>query len=88
MRQAESSLLRRLHEAGVFLTVRGDRLLYRCQAGAMTDDLRADLLTWRPELLAEYQERAAIMEFDGGLQRSEAERLAGAAVFDHASLGS
>lgn len=33
------------------------------------------------ELQAEYEERAAIMEFDGGLSRAEAERLAWAEVY-------
>jgi hypothetical protein len=33
------------------------------------------------ELRVEYEERAAIMEFDGGLSRAEAERLAWAEVY-------
>jgi len=80
--EAERTLLRRLHEAGVVLTVRGDRLFYRCRARALTADLRADLMAWKPELLAEYHERAAIMEFEGGMPRCEAERLATAAVLE------
>ena len=40
-----------------------------------TDDAEADLA----EL---YEERAAIMEYDGGLSREEAERLARVDVFE------
>ena len=33
------------------------------------------------DMMVEYEERAAIMEFDGGLPRQEAERLAWLDVF-------
>ena len=35
---------------------------------------------WPAGLLAEYEERAAVLEFDGGFVRGEAERLAEADV--------
>ncbi len=35
---------------------------------------------WPADLLADYDERAAVLEFDGGLARGEAERLAEADV--------
>ena len=38
-------------------------------------DLPADLGDWPKEWREAYEERAAIMEYDGGLSRSEAERL-------------
>lgn len=74
------ALLQSLHDARVSLRIEGDRLRYRCPAGAMTPTLRADLAAWKPDLLSEYGERAAIMEFDGGLPRSEAEHRAAGLV--------
>jgi hypothetical protein len=74
------ALLQSLHAARVTLRIEGDRLRYRCPAGAMTPTLRADLAAWKPDLLHEYGERAAIMEYDGGLPRAEAEHRAEACV--------
>jgi len=73
-------LLQRLHDARVTLRIEGDRLRYRCPAGAMTPTLRADLAEWKPDLLFEYEERAAIMQHDGGLPRADAEHRAAACV--------
>lgn len=80
MNRARRDLLQRLHDARVSLRIEGDRLRFRCPAGAMTPTLRADLAAWKPDLLSEYGERAAIMEYDGGLPRAEAERHAAGLV--------
>jgi len=43
--------------------------------------LRQPKSTWdEPDRQADYDERAAIMEFDGGLNRAEAEKLARSAM--------
>jgi hypothetical protein len=69
-------LLQRLHDARVTLRIEGDRLRYRCPAGAMTPTLRADLAAWKPDLVYEYHERAGILEYDARLPRDEAEARA------------
>lgn len=70
----QRNILKRLHDAGVTLKIEDDRLRYRCLAGAMTPDLRADLAVWKPDLVYEYHERAGILEYDACLSRPEAER--------------
>lgn len=42
---------------------------------------------WPADLLAEYEERAAVLEFDGGFVRGEAERLAEADVLHQSRKG-
>jgi hypothetical protein len=84
----ERELLQRLHNAGVILTVDGDRLRYRAPAGALTPDLRAALAEMKPDLVHEYHERAGILEYDARLSREEAERLAGETVLQPAPAAS
>jgi hypothetical protein len=60
-----------------------------CQAGVKNcpADLMVNGASPAPTYAAQqerYEERAAIMEFDGGLTRAEAERLAGEEVFGDA----
>ena len=73
-------LLQRLHNARVTLSIEGNRLRYRCPAGAMTPDLRGALADWKPDLLYEYDERSGILEYDANLPRDEAERIAQSAT--------
>lgn len=77
-------LLLHLRGAGFRLDVAGDKLMV-APAGALTDAHRQAIRDYRGELLAllageandaereAFEERAAIMEFDGGLSRSDAE---------------
>lgn len=76
MNHRQRDLLQRLHNAGVELKVDGDRLRYRCPAGALTPELRAALEELKPELFYEYHERAGILEYDARLPRDEAEARA------------
>ena len=87
MTHRERELLQRLHDAGVILTVDGDRLRYRAPAGALTPELRAALEELKPELVYEYHERAGILEYDARLPREEAEVLAAGAVLAPPSKG-
>ena len=73
-------LSERLAAAGVALRIEGDALRYRAPRGAMTPDLRAALVEHKPDVLHDFNERAAIMEYDGGLPRPEAEARAAADV--------
>lgn len=76
MTHRERDILQAAHDAGVTLTVDGDRLRYRAPAGAITPDLRADLQELKPTVLYEYHERAGILEYDARLPRAEAEARA------------
>ena len=80
MTQCERETLQRLHDAGVILTVDGDRLRYRAPAGALTLELRSALEELKPDLVYEYQERAGILEYDARLPRPEAEARAASMV--------
>lgn len=69
--------------AGITLTAEGDGIRATPRA-ALTDTLRAGIRENREAILAALrtdpeaiEERAAILEFDGGLTRELAERLAG-----------
>ena len=84
MTHRERDILQAAHDAGVTLTVDGDRLRYRAPAGAITPDLRADLQELKPSLLYEYHERAGILEYDARLPRAEAEARAAAMVLERA----
>ena len=86
-------LLADLAACGVQLEVDGDRIRYRARRGALTPDLaerirgsREDLLRLldeeRIELRHQFEERAGVREFDGGLPRADAEREAWADVAD------
>ena len=55
-------------------------LRYRALRGAMTADLHAALVEHKPDIIFDFEERAAIREYDGGLDRAEAERLSAADV--------
>ncbi len=84
---AESKkLFRRLASLGVILTKAADgRLAFDAPAGVLSDDLidlmrarRDDLL----ELVESIEERAAITQFDGGLNQADAERWARSDVLE------
>jgi len=75
---AALAILAELHHRGASVRVVGDRLRYR-PVWAVAPELRERMNEHREELLAlveHFEERAAIREFDGGLSRAEAERLA------------
>ncbi|MDZ4849995.1 MAG: DUF4326 domain-containing protein, partial [Pirellulaceae bacterium] len=69
-----------LRALGVVLSVDGDgRLIFDAPAGVMTDERLAQLRSDRDAVLAlveRFEERAAIIEHDGRLNRADAERLA------------
>ena len=70
-------LLRSLREAGVTLYLGDDgRLKLRGPKDALTRYMRATIVEYLPEIAYLYNERAAIMEYDGGLPRLEAEKKA------------
>jgi hypothetical protein len=80
-----SALLSTLHAAGVALTLDAGALRYRAPKGVMTPDLLQQLAEYKAallDLLEAFEERAAIMEYEGGLSQEEAERLAWACVLD------
>ena len=80
-------LLYELRAAGISVAVEGDRLLVR-PADRLTDSYRAALRAAKPEVInllagsdvevggEAFEERAAIMEFDGGMSQAEAEAAA------------
>jgi len=71
---------------GVSVMVDGDKLKVRGPASHVTTKVKTRLSAWKPSLIDEWNERAAILEFDGGFDRAEAERTAaeqiGLAVYD------
>ena len=72
----DRELLSKVRAARIDLKVDGDRLLYRAPIGAITPDLKAALAELKPTLVYEFNERAAILEYDAGLPRGEAETKA------------
>jgi len=58
MRHERRVILQAAHDAGVTLTIDGDRLKYRAPAGTLTPDLRAALKVIMTDLLYVYHERA------------------------------
>lgn len=74
------NLLRRLIMAGVVLSMAPDgRLCYDAPAGVLGADLIDAMKSNRDDLLGLVElieERAAIREYDGGLSRADADRLA------------
>lgn len=79
---AAQDLIADLRARGVTLSVAGDRLHYRPVAAA-TPDLRARMVTMKEELIVlveRFEERAAIIEFDAGHPRAEAEERAWASI--------
>lgn len=77
-----ADVIRTLRAAGVTLFLDPDtgRLKYRAPRGAFTPYLRATLREYMPEIVFLFNERAAIMEFDGGLSRADAESRAASEV--------
>jgi hypothetical protein len=76
-------LFLRLIRAGVVLSISSEGRLSFDAPKDCLDDLLPLMLANRDDLLAlveQFEERAAIREYDGGLDRSEAERLAFADV--------
>ena len=82
-------ILTLLHGHGVTLTARGDRLRVDAPPGTLTPALRAALREHKTavlDLLEAFEERAALIEYDGGLPRVEAERLAWACLLGEVPL--
>jgi hypothetical protein len=73
-------LLQNLRDLGILLTPYPDgSIRYKAPNGVMTAALSAAMRTHKQELLdllETFEERAAILEYDGGLSREEAEALA------------
>ena len=77
-------LLHDLRGKDIQLTVQGERLTYDAPAGVMTEALLALVRQHKAALLALltqedaewHDERAAILEYEGGLSRAEADRQA------------
>jgi len=78
------ALLQQLRDLGVALTPYPDGTLrYKAPKGTLTPALLAALRERKQELhglVEDFEERAAIAEYCGGLSRAEAERLAWACV--------
>lgn len=78
------ALLDRLYRRGVRLRLNGDRVRWFAPVGVVTEADLAELRQHKVEVLAflreeerdRFEERAAILEFDAGLSRHEAERRA------------
>jgi hypothetical protein len=73
------NLFRRLRSLGVSLFANGAGLGFDSPEGVITDELLSEMRAHRDDLIAEverFEERAAVAQYDGGLIRSEAERLA------------
>jgi len=78
-RMTAVELVTLFHGKGVTLTARGDRLHVDAPQGALTPAFRAALREHKAavlDLLEAFEERAAIMEYDGRLPGAEAERRA------------
>ena len=83
----EFGVLKRLAEAGIFISIEGEGNLAAEPASSLTDELRSMIRANKTALLEmlakqeNYEERAAVMEFDGQLDRELAERCAHAIIF-------
>jgi hypothetical protein len=77
-------LFQQLHALGVVLTPYPDGTLrYKAHKGVLTPALLDGMRQYKAALHAlveEWSERAALVEYDGGIPRTEAERLAWACV--------
>ena len=69
------SMIATLLDSGAVLTVRDGKLVIHAES-ALPDELLSALRRDRSEIIERWLERAAIREFDGGYQQSEAETLA------------
>ena len=78
--------IRQLRSASIemFLDADTGRLKYRGPRAAFTPYMRATLREFMPEIVYLFNERAAIMEYDGGLPRTEASRRAAASITEGA----
>jgi len=79
-------VLTEAHAAGLQIHMDGERLIMR--GPKRLASLAQHLLSHKAailEILELFEERAAIMEYDGGLPHTEAERLAWACVLREAS---
>jgi hypothetical protein len=86
---APSELIKQLTAAGCRLQADGDQLRVLGLERDLTDDLQAAIREHKEAILALlelYEERAAIMEYDGGLPRADAERQAWAIVLGGATV--
>lgn len=74
------NLFRRLVGLGVILSMAPDgRLAYDAPASSLGPDLLGAMRSHRDDLLGlveAFEERAAVRQYDGGLSRADAERLA------------
>ena len=77
-----ADVIRLLRENGIEINLDPDstRLKYRGPCGALTPFIRATLIEYMPAIVDLYNERAAIMEYDGGLSASQASARAVAAL--------
>ena len=83
-----AQVMTELTQLGIHIEAHGDRLRYSPRS-AVTPDLvqrmkahKAELLTMACDAADEqFEERAAIMEYDGGLSRTDAERNARKLIF-------
>ena len=77
-------ILEHLAVAGISIAIEGDDKLVVSPASRLTDELRSMIREHKAGIIAAleaYEERAAIMEFDGLLDRESAEQFARAIVF-------
>lgn len=78
-----SQLLQECGAHGIRLTLAGDAgLTIDAPKDALTTNMLARLKAYKSELLEALTERAAIMEFDAGLKRHDAERLSCTLLYD------
>ena len=71
-------VLRSLREAGVTLHLGDDgRLKLRGPRNALTRYLHATIVEYLPEIVCLYNERAAIMQYEGGLPRPKSAFIPG-----------
>lgn len=86
-----TALLDTLWTKGARLSVDGDRVAVDAPKGVLTDVVRQAIRTHKAvllDLVEAFEERAAILEYDGRVSRAEAERLAWGCVLGEASYGS
>jgi hypothetical protein len=84
-----ATILQSLADSGIFLTAHGENL-HAEPRERLTEAMRASIRVHKAILHAylraeadqeAFEERAAIMEFDGGLSRTDAEAAARAAIY-------
>lgn len=83
-----AQLFQTLTARGCRLLQDGEQLRIQDPQHALTDDLRQTIRQHKAtllNLLEDFEERAALIEYDGRLPRAEAERLAWACVLGEGS---